>query len=283
MARSGVRSIGAAEAAAAALEAQAGGRAVAIVTVVEGDAVPPGVRLLRFEDGEVRGGSGDPGLDAALEARGEAALRGAGAGTTVLTIDAMRCCVYAEAHRPSERLFVVGAGHVGAALARLGAMVGFEVTVLDDRADFAVADRLPGAAVVLRTDFADPFRDAIPDARSCVVLVTRAHRYDFDCLRRLLDLETPPRYIGMIGSRRRVRAAFQALLDSAMPRELLARISAPVGLDLGAETPEEIALSIVAELVQLRRGGDGTRLAVKNSILDRLLPERPEVEESDAG
>ena len=108
-----------------------------------------------------------------------------------------------------------------------------------------------------RMDFADPFRDVPIGPRTHVLLVTRAHKYDFDCLEHLLTRDPLPHYIGMIGSRRRVRATFQALLEAGIPRERVARVSAPVGLDIGAETPEEIAVSIAAELVALRRAGQG--------------------------
>jgi xanthine dehydrogenase accessory factor len=124
-------------------------------------------------------------------------------------------------------------------------------------------------------NFADPFRGLAIGPRTYIVLVTRAHRYDFDCLKQLIELEAEPRYIGMIGSRRRVRAAFHALLEAGIPRERLARVRAPLGLDIGAETPEEIAVSIAAELIAVRRGGSAlvASLSARENVLERLLPE----------
>ena len=165
-------------------------------------------------------------------------------------------------------------------LARLGAMLGFRVTVLDDREEFADEARFPEAARVIRADFADPFRDLRIGRRSYVVLVTRAHRYDFDCLSHLLqatpDPTARPRYVGMIGSRRRVRAAFEALLEAGYTRAQLETVHAPIGLDIGAETPEEIAVSIAAEIIHVRSGHQGNtapRSALER-VAHRLIPEQ---------
>lgn len=265
------------EAARAALAAAEGGDAVAtalLVAVEPPDALPLGARLLLTEAGEHRGTLGALSLDAAAIRLAREALAGAGAAAHELSLDGVRATVYVEAQRPPDELFVVGAGHIAVPLARLGAMLGFRVTVLDDREEFATEARFPSAARVLRTDFANPFRGVRLGARSYVVLVTRAHSYDFDCLSRLIAAEPQPRYVGMIGSRRRVRAAFGALLDAGVPRERLARVSAPVGLDIGAETPEEIAVSIAAELVQVRRGGGAAgTMGARERVLERLLPE----------
>ncbi|MGH7507610.1 MAG: XdhC family protein, partial [Longimicrobiales bacterium] len=135
------------------------------------------------------------------------------------------------------------------------------------------ADRFPAEATVLRTDFeSDPFAALTIGAGSYVALVTRGHRFDFDCLRRLLEAGEVPRYIGMIGSRRRVRAAFRALLTAGFPRNVLAKVRAPIGVEIGAETPEEIAVSIAAELIAVRRGVDIETIAGRERVLDRLLP-----------
>lgn len=181
--------------------------------------------------------------------------------------------LFAEAYLPPEELVIVGAGHIAVPLAELGGRLGYRVVVLDDREAFVDAERFPPETEVLRTDFADPFRSVRISRRSHLVLVTRAHRYDYDCLLHLLRGETTPRYIGMIGSRRRVRATFQALLEAGIPPERIALVRAPVGLEIGAETPAEIAVSIAAELIMLRRGvPDATPLATCERVLERLLP-----------
>lgn len=179
--------------------------------------------------------------------------------------------VYFERTRPVPGLLIVGAGHLAGPLHRLGAILGHRVTVADDRPDFARVERFPEAERVVRVDFTDPFREIPPRARTHVLLVTRGHRYDFECLRRLLREEPPPVYVGMIGSRRRVRATFHQLREEGVRHELLSRIHAPVGLDLGAETPEEIAVAVAAEWVLLARGGTGRPLVEVERIAERFF------------
>jgi CTP:molybdopterin cytidylyltransferase MocA/xanthine/CO dehydrogenase XdhC/CoxF family maturation factor len=278
--------IGLIAAARAALAARAGGRPVAVVA--RADEAGDDRRLLVHGAGDARGTLGDPALDAAARALGEALLGNGGAGSdpgagtgsaegaaptarTATVAAVPGALLYGEVHRPPARLFVVGAGHIALPLARLGVMLGFAVVVLDDREDFATEVRFPDASRVLRVDFADPFADLPPGPEDYVVLVTRAHRYDFDCLLRLVDNRTPPRYIGMVGSRRRVRAAFRAVLDAGVPAERLATIHAPIGVDIAAETPEEIAVSIVAELIAVRHGvASGGSLRSRERVVERL-------------
>jgi xanthine dehydrogenase accessory factor len=167
-------------------------------------------------------------------------------------------------HRPPH-LIIVGAGHIAQPLAQLGSLCDFHVTVLDDRPQFARPDRFPTANQVL----AAPLREAMRhwaqeghlDQDSCVVLVTRGHQHDVDCLVEILD--APAAYIGMIGSRRRVRAVFQLLSEEGgIPAEKFDRVHAPIGLDIGARTPAEIAVSIMAEIIKaLRGGGSGASLS----------------------
>jgi xanthine dehydrogenase accessory factor len=264
----------AAEAARAVLDARAGGPPVAVVG--RADEGGDGRRILVSGPGEARGTLGDPSLDRAACALGEALLaRAGGAGgvadaATVAVADLPGAELFGQLHRRSARLFVVGAGHIALPLTRLGVLLGFDVVVLDDREEFATEARFPDAARVRRVDFADPFAADQPGPDDFVVLVTRAHRYDFDCLRRLVARDAAVRYIGMVGSRRRVRAAFRALREAGVPAARLAAIHAPIGLDVGAETPEEIAVAIAAELVAVRRGVDaGGSLRDRERVVER--------------
>lgn len=265
------------------LDALAAGEAVAVATLLDSTApgaARAGARLVLREDGGLEGSLGDAALDAAAADVARQALDGAAPGTHELAIGEAAARVFVEAHLPPDELVVVGAGHIAVPLARIGAMLGFRVTVLDDREEFAAETRFPEAARVIRSEFeppANPFEHVRLGRRSYVVLVTRAHRYDFDCLSRLLRLPPgrEPRYVGMIGSRRRVRAAFEAALSAGLPRDRLRGIHAPVGLDIGAETPEEIAVSIAAELVRVRRGHAGVPAprSEQERVLERLIPE----------
>lgn len=272
MTEPGTQRVGLAVAARAVLAAREGGRAVAVVG--RADERGGGVRILVFDDGETRGTLGDPALDRAAREIGARLLDSSEDAAWTLETPDGSATLYAEAHRRPARLFVVGAGHIGLALARTGLLLGLPVTVLDDRDEFASDERFPDAVAVHRVDFADPFAEAAPGPMDFVVLVTRAHRYDYDCLRALLAHPAPPRYIGMVGSRRRVRAAYRQLLHAGMPRDRIAPIHAPIGVEIGAETPEEIALSIAAEIVAVRRGVEaGGSLRDRERILERLLPE----------
>jgi xanthine dehydrogenase accessory factor len=169
----------------------------------------------------------------------------------------------------AQRLIIIGAGHVGQALADLGAMLGFHIVVIDDRAAFANRDRFPTASEIIVRPF-EAALDSLKLDRTCyVVCVTRGHAFDEIALR--AALRQKPRYLGMIGSRRRVRTTLERIEADGVDRTALEQVHAPVGLDIGAETPEEIAVSIMAEIVRERRLGvvDHSSMGVK---LGRLKP-----------
>jgi xanthine dehydrogenase accessory factor len=262
----------AARAARAALDAAGGAQAVAIVILVRDTASV--LRLIVPEDGVVEGSLGSALLDEAAESIARTALRDPAAAphVEVVTIDDVAHHIYVETHRAPDHLIIVGAGHIAVPLAHLGVLLGFRVTVLDDREDMATPDRFDGAVTVTRADFeVDPFAGVRIDRNSYVALVTRGHRWDYDCLHRMVASDSQPRYLGMIGSRRRVRAAFLALLGSGVPRALLATIRAPIGLELQAETPAEIAVAIAAEIIAVRRGSDIASISSRERVLERFL------------
>jgi xanthine dehydrogenase accessory factor len=175
--------------------------------------------------------------------------------------------LYVERVAPPAELVIVGAGHIAQPLSRIGALLGFRVIVVDDRPDFARRDRFPDADRVVVADFTDPFAGIPIGPRSYVVLVTRGHRYDYDCARALARAGAEPAYVGMIGSRRRVRAAFEQLAAEGFDEERLARIHAPIGLDIGAETPAEIAVAIAAEMILATHGGTGEPLGERSNVV----------------
>jgi len=182
-----------------------------------------------------------------------------------------RATVYVELHGPPSRLVVVGAGHIGIPLSRLGEMLGLHVEVLDDRPGFANRERFPAAAAVRVIDFRDPFAGTPLAPHDHVVLVTRGHRFDYECLVRLLRMHDPPHYIGMIGSQRRVRATHEQLLRDGFTAEEMERVRAPVGLDLGGQTPAEIAVAVAAEIVMYHAGGTGIPLVEKERVVERFF------------
>jgi len=161
--------------------------------------------------------------------------------------------LFVEAQPLPYHLIIAGAGHVAVPLASMASLCDFTVTVLDDRPQFANAQRFPTANRVI----AGPFRAELCklrgdrpafDAHTCLVLVTRGHQHDVELLLEVLD--DPLAYIGMIGSRRRIRAVFDLLeRERGIPRHQFDRVHAPIGLDIGSQTPAEIAVSILAEII----------------------------------
>lgn len=264
-------------AAARLLEVLDTGRDVAVVLVADApDPARVGARVLVADAGR-EGTLSDPELDREAERLAREALAGAAPGAhSIALASGARARLYVEVHHPAPELVIVGAGHIAQALSRMGALLDFRVIVLDDRPEFATRERFPDAARVLRADFADPFAQVPirPDTR--VVLVTRGHRYDYECLRRILVSDPQPAYLGMIGSRRRVRATFTQLVNDGVPRERIARVWAPIGLDIRAETPAEIAVAVAAEIVLAERGGSGQPLREAERVLERFLKDDAE-------
>jgi xanthine dehydrogenase accessory factor len=163
--------------------------------------------------------------------------------------------IFVEPVLPPGELYIFGAGHVALNLYKVARIAGFEVTVADDRSSYASRERFPEAREVLADDFAQIMQRVAPGENSFLVIVTRGHRDDMRILRWALD--TPARYIGMIGSKRKVISIYRELENEGIPREKFQRVHAPVGLDIGAITPEEIAVAIVGELIAIRRHAEG--------------------------
>jgi xanthine dehydrogenase accessory factor len=160
--------------------------------------------------------------------------------------------VYIEPLEPAPRLHIVGAGHVAFHLARLAHEVGFRIRVLDDREKFANRERFPMAEEVAVDSIPEWLEREPLSPRAYVVIVTRGHRYDLDALRAVVLRDL--RYVGLIGSRAKVSRIYDALLAEGVPAEALRRVHAPIGLAIGAVTPQEIAVSIVAELIAVKYG-----------------------------
>lgn len=173
--------------------------------------------------------------------------------------------VYIEPIEPSPELYVVGAGHVGFHLASLAHEVGFRVHVVDDREKFANRERFPHAAEVVTEDIPAWIERATLPAHAYVVVVTRGHTNDLDAVRALAPRDL--RYLGLIGSRAKVARIYEQLQAEGVPTPLLEQIHAPIGLDIGAVTPQEIAVSILAELIAVKhgkvRGRDAGELSMK--------------------
>jgi xanthine dehydrogenase accessory factor len=170
-----------------------------------------------------------------------------------------RMDVHIDPLMPAPRLHIIGAGHVGVHLARAAADAGFHIHVMDDRDKFANLDRFPGADVVV-APIPEWLQSAELPATSYVVILTRGHQHDLDAMRALATRDL--KYLGLIGSRAKVARIYDALLAEGIPAEALERVHAPIGLEIGAVTPAEIAVSILAELIAVRRGVDAGGLSM---------------------
>jgi xanthine dehydrogenase accessory factor len=170
--------------------------------------------------------------------------------------------VHIDPLEPAPRLYIVGAGHVGWHVARAAGDAGFRVHVIDDREKFANRERFPDADDVVAEPVAEWLHRADIPPSAFVVVVTRGHQGDLDAMRALAARDL--KYLGLIGSRAKVARIYGLLAEEGMPAECLERVHAPIGLDIGAVTPAEIAISIVAQLIAVRRGVDASRLAMKS-------------------
>jgi len=242
------------------------GEEVALVTIVAAQGSTPqrvGAKMIVFADGRTAGtiGGGCYENDAFWKAKEALQARKPRLVRYDLTDDfaeesGLICggqmTVYIEPVEPAPQLYIIGAGHVGTELARVAGPVGFRIHVLDDREKFANAERFPGAAEITVDSIPDWLHKAELPTSAYVVVVTRGHRHDLDALRSLAARDL--RYIGLIGSKAKVKKIYDALVEEGMPLECLSRIHAPIGLDIGGVSPEEIAISILAELIAVRRG-----------------------------
>ncbi len=159
--------------------------------------------------------------------------------------------VFVEPILPPALLYLFGAGHVALNVCRVAANAGFEVVVADDRASYATQERFPGAREIHAADFDELTRKLDPPESSYIVIVTRGHRDDMRLLR--WAVQSRAHYVGMIGSKRKVIGIFKALQAEGLSAHLFDRVHSPIGLDIGAVTPEEIAVAITAELIAIRR------------------------------
>ncbi|MCH7606775.1 MAG: XdhC family protein [Chloroflexi bacterium] len=248
------------------LQAYEGGNPVSLATVVN---VPAGganlgAKLLLRIDGSTTGSLGDAALDSqALEV----ARRVADVGNVESFITGSGTEVFVEGFTTPPTLVMVGGGHVGKATADLAHTLGYRVYVVDDRPEFCNPERFPYAEETLVTSYEDWSNHLDINVNSFVVAATRGHRFDDLALESALN--TRARYIGLLGSRRKTLMIYQRLTRQGVPAERLKQVHAPIGLDIGALTPEELAVSVMSEIIMVRRGGTGGVMQMDNWYVDR--------------
>ncbi|MEP6918981.1 MAG: XdhC family protein [Acidobacteriota bacterium] len=260
---------------ASAAEALRRGDSVALVTVVRAQGSTPqraGAKMLVWADGRTVGtiGGGCYENDAFWKAReaiasGQSSIEHYELNDDFAQENGLICGGQMDVHidplAPSPRLYIVGAGHVGWHLGRIAADSGFRIHVVDDRVKFANLERFPGAEIVV-APIPEWLDTAALPPTSYVVILTRGHTHDLDAVRTLAPREL--KYLGLIGSRAKIARITAALVSEGMAPETLHRLHAPVGLAIGAVTPAEIAISILAELIAVRRGVNVDRLSMKD-------------------
>lgn len=238
-----------------------------VITVARGS--NPGAKLLVDEASNTAGTLGNAELDSLVVPQAAKFLQSRD-DTRLICVkdfatdfpDASEIYLLFERLQPSPRLVVCGAGHVGASLAKLGAFLGYQTTLIDDRAEFLQRDRFKDEDIelVVARDWNSAVREVIGNGRGVsVAVVTRGHSEDEQCMRAVV--QTKPEYVGLIGSKRRTSIVIERLRESGVSEEELRKIRAPIGLDIGAVSPEEVALAIIAEIVAERRGASGGSLS----------------------
>lgn len=245
-----------------------------LITIIDGN-VNVGAKFLVEESGNTAGGLGDAELEQAAVAQAKLFLESRQETRSIRVTEfapalaASNALLLFERLRPEPRLVVCGAGHVGAALAILASFVGYRVTLIDDRAEFLGRDRFPQSNIELMhaENWAAAVSRAIAGDRGvAVAVVTRGHNEDEECMRAVV--RENPDYVGLIGSKRRTKIVIDRLREAGAAPEQLGKIHAPIGLDIGAVSPEEVALAIIAEIVSERRGGKGGSLSASRHDRD---------------
>ena len=246
------------------LAASSGGKPVAVVTLLrkQGRDLEPSGKLFVETDGSTHGTLGE--RDAQARTAALAALQ-KGTARTVTLDDTHELLIEPVLAKP--RLVIAGGGHVGLALAKMGAMLEYDVTVIDDRPEFSERERFGPGIDVIRMDMADALRTMPIGWNTFIVIASRGHKLDAACLRDAVKRDA--RYVGLLGSKRKTVLIAKMLRDEGVSEERIRAVHAPIGLDLGGRTPTEIALSVLSEMSMERHGGSGRPLRIDDAILDR--------------
>lgn len=257
------------------LKAQSSGASAALCTVISSSGSVPRhstSKMLVYADGKFMGTVGGGGMEQRTIEEAKAVARSGQSKIVEYNLVDPRqgdpgVCggtveIFIEPINPPPSVIIIGAGHVGKATAHLAKWLGFRVVVMDDRVEFVTPEWIPDADDYLPGVVVDQLPNARLNAQSYVIAVTRGYNVDVGILPTLLDYGVA--YVGVIGSKRRWMQALKELREKGVAEEKLSRVHAPIGLELNAETPEEIAVSIMAEIVMLRNGGTGKPMKMDN-------------------
>jgi xanthine dehydrogenase accessory factor len=234
-----------------------------VIASVDND-ITPGNKTIVLQDGTVKGGTGKTEVDELIRNHALKTINKRKKQTVEIK-NGIR--IFFDVISENNKLVICGAGHIAIPLARFTRELGFSVTVIDDRPDFANQSRFEGCQVIAE-DFLVALRQTPLNHSTYVVIITRGHEHDADCLSEVLSRKTA--YVGLIGSRRRVHFVLELMSRNGIPADRLEEVFTPIGIPIGAESPEEIALSIAAELVCVRRKGS-THAKVLNTFIKEKL------------
>ena len=250
-----------------ALQAYDGGPVIGIATIVQSPKTDLlGARFMLREDGSTQGTIGDPEIEKlALDAIRQ--VSDLGKNDTVLTSDGTE--LFVEGFTTPPTLVIMGGGHIGKATSTLAATLGFRIYVVDDRPEFANAERFPEAAGTVIAPSGEGLAQVPINANTYVVVATRGHRQDDYALE--AAIQTPATYVGLLGSKRKTLLIYRHLLEKGYSPDVLRAVRSPMGLDIGALTPEEIAVSIMSEIIMVRRGGQGGKMQMADRYFNRAL------------
>ena len=237
-------------------------RSFCLATIVNGfgNDIKPGHKLIVFENGSLEGGTGNMTINKAI--CDQAVLTLAQDKNQLVELKP-GLIVYFDIFAKTKKLVICGAGHIAIPLVEFTRKLGFSVTVIDDRPEFASQVRFKDCEVIAG-NFISVLKDLKIDKSTYIVVITRGHEHDVECLTEILPRESG--YVGLIGSKRRIRFVLEILFNKGISAERLQDVFTPIGLPIGADSPEEIALSIASELISFRRlGNEKTRL-LRNAI-----------------
>jgi len=224
-----------------------------------------GAKMLIKEDGTFQGSLKDERLDLETIKIGKS-IAVSGGNKIFQTENGTE--IFIEGYSTSPALILIGGGHVNKAISKIASILGFRIYVVDDRAEYVQRDRFPEAEGIVVDDYRDSLKNVPAHFNSYIVVATRGHRYDDLAL--YAAVQTPARFIGLLGSKRKSLEIFKSLLKENISPDKIRGIHAPIGLNIGALTPEEIAISIMSELIMVRQGGDGCPMKMEEKYLNKL-------------
>lgn len=253
------------------VDAKEAGIPIIIATVVDAKGSTPreiGAKMIVRQNGQVVGTIGGGAIEKTAVDEALKLFQSGEAKTVHYNLGDLRMqcggkmSIFFEPIFPNPQLFIFGAGHVGQALSKIADMLNYRVTIIDDRPEFANNERFPRARPIIVEEYSKAFDALELDEKSHIVIVTYKHLNDEVVLQNCIN--QPFKYIGMIGSRSKVKKALTALKKQGITDEVVRKIHAPIGLNIGANTPEEIAVAIAAEMIAVRNGADISSLSMRS-------------------